>query len=69
MKKCKKLTALLMASIMGLSLFGCSSGKDAPTTAASQAPETKAPETKAPEASATGVGGLLHEVDDRRGGR
>lgn len=36
MKKCKKLTALLMASIMGLSLFGCSSGKDAPTTAASQ---------------------------------
>ena len=42
MKKCKKLTALLMASIMGLSLFGCSSGKDAPTTAASQAPETKA---------------------------
>ena len=47
MKKCKKLTALLMASIMGLSLFGCSSGKDAPTTAASQAPETKAPETKA----------------------
>ena len=33
MKKCKKLTALLMASIMGLSLFGCSSGKDAPTTA------------------------------------
>lgn len=53
MKKCKKLTALLMASIMGLSLFGCSSGKDAPTTATSQAPETKAPETKAPEASAT----------------
>lgn len=34
MKKCKKLTALLMAGVMGLSLFGCSSGKDAPTTAA-----------------------------------
>ena len=32
MKKCKKLTALLMAGVMGLSLFGCSSGKDAPTT-------------------------------------
>ena len=53
MKKCKKLTALLMAGVMGLSLFGCSSGKDAPTTAAPQAPETQAPETKAPEASAT----------------